>query len=195
MNFGEFVSKKRKEKNLTIRQFAILLDISFTYLSDVENNRSKAFKPEILKKIVSALDLNDNETEELYDLAAQSQNSIPLDIEEYIKNNPSAIVAFRKTIKEEKTKLKRIDALSRENLEVKAYNFLNKYFQNALTEPTILDLENFIENVLNVSIDYQRLDSKQEILGVTVFKTGNLEIYDEQNCKKQILVNKNTWIQ
>lgn len=91
--------------------------------------------------------------------------------------------------------LKRIDALSRENLEVKAYNFLNKYFQNALTEPTILDLENFIENVLNVSIDYQRLDSKQEILGVTVFKTGNLEIYDEQNCKKQILVNKNTWIQ
>lgn len=195
MNFGEFVSKKRKEKNLTIRQFAILLDISFTYLSDVENNRSKAFKPEILKKIVSALDLNDNETEELYDLAAQSQNSIPLDIEEYIKNNPSAIVAFRKTIKEEKTMLKRIDALSRENLEVKAYNFLNKYFQNALTEPTILDLENFIENVLNVSIDYQRLDSKQEILGVTVFKTGNLEIYDEQNCKKQILVNKNTWIQ
>ena len=91
--------------------------------------------------------------------------------------------------------LKRIDALSKENLEVKAYNFLNKYFQNALTEPTILDLENFIENVLNVSIDYQRLDSKQEILGVTVFKTGNLEIYDEQNCKKQILVNKNTWIQ
>lgn len=90
--------------------------------------------------------------------------------------------------------LKRIDALSRENLEVEAYNFLNKYFQNALTEPTILDLENFIENVLNVSIDYQRLDSKQEILGVTVFKTGNLEIYDEQNCKKQILVNKNTMI-
>lgn len=107
MNFGEFVSKKRKEKNLTIRQFAILLDISFTYLSDVENNRSKAFKPEILKKIVSALDLNDNETEELYDLAAQSQNSIPLDIEEYIKNNPSAIVAFRKTIKEEKNKAKK----------------------------------------------------------------------------------------
>ena len=107
MNFGEFVSKKRKEKNLTIRQFAILLDISFTYLSDVENNRSKAFKPEILKKIVSALDLNDNETEELYDLAAQSQNSIPLDIEEYIKNNPSAIVAFRKTIKEEKNNAKK----------------------------------------------------------------------------------------
>ena len=47
MNFGEFVSKKRKKKNLTIRQFAILLDISFTYLSDVENNRSKAFKSEI----------------------------------------------------------------------------------------------------------------------------------------------------
>ena len=81
--------------------------------------------------------------------------------------------------------LKRIDALSRENLEVEAYSFLNKYFQNALTEPTILDLENFIENVLNVSIDYQRLDSKQEILGVTVFKTGNLEIYDEQNCKNK----------
>lgn len=99
MNFGEFLCEKRQAKSLTLRALASMLDISFSYLSDVEKGRAKAFKPEILKKISEVLELNQTETDEMYDLAAESQDEIPADIIEHFKNNPGAVVAFRKKMR------------------------------------------------------------------------------------------------
>lgn len=98
MNFGEYISQKRKEKNFTIRELADKLDISFTYLSDVEKGRSKAFKQEILKKIIEVLQLNKDEKDILNDLAGESQNTIAPDVAEYLKNHPEAVAAFRKNV-------------------------------------------------------------------------------------------------
>lgn len=98
MNFGDYISQKRKEKNLTIREFANELEISFTYLSDVEKGRAKAFKQEILKKIIKVLQLNKEETDLLNDLAGKSQDNVAPDIAEYFKNHPDAVAAFRKNV-------------------------------------------------------------------------------------------------
>lgn len=98
MDFGEYINKKRKEKNFSIRQLAEKLDISFTYLSDVEKGRAKAFKQETLKKIIEVLQLNKEETDILNDLAGESQNTVAPDVAEYLKNHPEAVAAFRKNV-------------------------------------------------------------------------------------------------
>ena len=98
MNFGEYISKKRKENNFSIRQLAEKLNISFTYLSDVENGRAKAFKQEILKKIIEVLQLSQEEADMLNDLAGESQNTVAPDVAEYLKKYPEAVVAFRKNV-------------------------------------------------------------------------------------------------
>ena len=98
MDFGEYINKKWKEKNFSIRQLAEKLDISFTYLSDVEKGRAKAFKQETLKKIIEVLQLNKEETDILNDLAGESQNTVAPDVAEYLKNHPEAVAAFRKNV-------------------------------------------------------------------------------------------------
>lgn len=98
MNFGDYISEKRKEKNFTIRELANKLNISFTYLSDVEKGRAKAFKQETLKKIIEVLQLNKDESDTLNDLAGESQDTVAPDIAEYLKNHPEAVAAFRKNV-------------------------------------------------------------------------------------------------
>lgn len=98
MNFGDYISQKRKEKDFTIWELANKLNISFTYLSDVEKGRAKAFKQETLKKIIEVLQLNKDESDELNDLAGESQDTVAPDIAEYLKNHPEAVVAFRKNV-------------------------------------------------------------------------------------------------
>ncbi len=98
MNFGDYISQKRKEKDFTIRELANKLNISFTYLSDVEKGRAKAFKQETLKKIIEVLQLNKDKSDELNDLAGESQDTVAPDIAEYLKNHPEAVVAFRKNV-------------------------------------------------------------------------------------------------
>ena len=91
MDFGEYLEEKRKSRNYSIRAFAKRIDISFTYLADVEKSRSKAFKLEILNKIIEVLQLDGKETDMLYDLAGKSRDTIAPDVEEYLKKNEEII--------------------------------------------------------------------------------------------------------
>ena len=102
MDFGKYLEEKRKSRNYSIRAFAKRIDISFAYLADVEKGRNKAFMIETLKKIIEVLQLDEKETHKLYDLAGESRNTIPPDIEEYLKENREYIVEIRKRKKESK---------------------------------------------------------------------------------------------
>lgn len=101
MYFGEYLEEKRKSRNYTIRLFARRVNISYTYLADVEKGRSKAFKLEILNKIIEVLQLDEKETDMLYDLAGKSRDTIAPDVEEYLKKNEEIIEEIRKIKKEE----------------------------------------------------------------------------------------------
>ena len=96
MDFGEYLEEKRKSKNYTLRLFARRVNISYTYLADIEKGRSKAFKFEILNKIIEILKLDEEETDMLYDLAGKSRDTIAPDVEEYLKKNEEIIEEIRK---------------------------------------------------------------------------------------------------
>lgn len=100
MYFGEYLEEKRKSRNYTIRLFARRVNISYTYLADVEKGRSKAFKLEILNKIIEVLHLDEKETDTLYDLAGKSRETIPPDVEEYLKENKELIEKIRRIKRE-----------------------------------------------------------------------------------------------
>ena len=96
---GKFILSKRKLKKIPSRQLAIKCDISAAYMNDIEKDkRVPTF--EVLKKIGLALDLDDENTYLLLDLAAKnSNNKVPYDIIDYIMKNDSLRKCIRKKIK------------------------------------------------------------------------------------------------
>ncbi len=104
MEFKEYLTLKRKEKNLTLRKFALLIGISPAFLCDLESgNRSfpansKKY-PDLLNKMISALELDDNDKQLLISLASKSmleKDKVPHEVKTYLQNVPLAQQALRK---------------------------------------------------------------------------------------------------
>ena len=98
MTFGEYLKQKRLYKEITLRGFAKLVDISPVYLCDLEKGRKAAPSMEVMQKMVSKLALNKEESERFYDLAALEQtakNPIPKDLNAFLKDNRVIVSALR----------------------------------------------------------------------------------------------------
>jgi transcriptional regulator with XRE-family HTH domain len=98
MTFGEYLKQKRLDKEITLRGFAKLVDISPVYLCDLEKGRKAAPGMEVMQKMVSKLALNKEESERFYDLAALEQtakNPIPKDLNAFLKDNRVIVSALR----------------------------------------------------------------------------------------------------
>ena len=98
MTFGEYLKQKRLDKEITLRGFAKLVDISPVYLCDLEKGRKAAPSMEVMQKMVSKLALNKEESERFYDLAAVDQtakNPIPKDLNAFLKDNRVIVSALR----------------------------------------------------------------------------------------------------
>ena len=98
MTFGEYLKQKRLDKEITLRGFAKLVDISPVYLCDLEKGRKAAPSMEVMQKMVSKLALNKEESERFYDLAALEQtakNPIPKDLNAFLKDNLVIVSALR----------------------------------------------------------------------------------------------------
>lgn len=98
MTFGEYLKQKRLDKEITLRGFAKLVDISPVYLCDLEKGRKAAPSMEVMQKMVSKLALNKEESERFYDLAALEQtakNPIQKDLNAFLKDNRVIVSALR----------------------------------------------------------------------------------------------------
>ena len=104
MNFKEYLSLKRQEKQLTIRKFATLIGISPAFLCDLESG-SRSFPanskkyPDLLERIIKVLELDDNEREIMIQLAHESmleKDKISAEVKEYLQGTPRAQEALRK---------------------------------------------------------------------------------------------------
>ena len=98
MSFGEYLKQNRLDKEITLRGFAKLVDISPVYLCDLEKGRKAAPSMEVMQKMVSKLALNKEESERFYDLAALEQtakNPIPKDLNAFLKDNRVIVSALR----------------------------------------------------------------------------------------------------
>ena len=95
--FGAFVKEKRLVKGINLRKLAELLVLAPAYISDIENGNRNSPSPDKMEKLVEVLGLNEDERNEMYDLAAKDRdNTVAPDISEYVKSNDAVRVALRK---------------------------------------------------------------------------------------------------
>ena len=100
LTFGEFVKQRRESLGKTQKGFAMEVEISPAYLSDIENGNRRA--PEkYLERFAKALAITTPEDlNEFYDMAGVSQKGQHSDINLYIDDKPSARRAFRTAMDE-----------------------------------------------------------------------------------------------
>ncbi len=102
---GEFIKKKvdRKVNKPIIIKADIISDLGITnqYLHDLESGK-RTPSPDLIKKMISVLNLDNSEQIQLYDLvcSCHKNKKIPADIEEYIIRNDEAKAKIRKIIYE-----------------------------------------------------------------------------------------------
>jgi len=92
---GEYLSAKRREKEITSLQVAETVKISPGYYCDIEKNRKNPSDLGLLACIAKAIYLSDEETAVLYDLAGKARSEAPPDLPAYINENQVVRVALR----------------------------------------------------------------------------------------------------
>ena len=102
MRFGDFIKRKRMSdpRELTLSDMAKELGISVSFLSDIENRRRRPFDAEKMEIFAQFLDLTDEETARMYDLASYENGEVPYDIEDtlmYEDVGKLARIALRQT--------------------------------------------------------------------------------------------------
>lgn len=110
--FGERVRRKRMEKQITLRKFADMIEVSPTYVSQIERNE---LDPPSESKVAAIAKILNEDVDELLALA----NRIPSDIPAIIQQHPLEVTMFLRTAKD----------FSREdwkNLTTKTIKHMNK---------------------------------------------------------------------
>lgn len=117
--FGSFIKELRIKKSLSLRAFAGIIEISPSYLSDIEQGKRNAPTKEPLGRMIKALNLTEQETEKFYDLARKGKKvEIAEDVQKIILEDDRIPVLCRK-IKQKnidvKKLIKRIDHIFSDN--------------------------------------------------------------------------------
>lgn len=94
-NFGEFLTAKRTERGVGLRELAKQLGISSPYLTEVEKNRCAPLTTERLAKAAEVLELTPEERNQMYDIVGLQRDIVAPDISEYIKGKSYIDVALR----------------------------------------------------------------------------------------------------
>lgn len=103
--FSNYLKERRLEKNITLRKMAKDLEISVSYLSDIEsghkmapNSKEDKYK-NLIDQMATYLELSEDEREKLVMLADKDlidRGHMSNDITSYIGQTPLASVALRK---------------------------------------------------------------------------------------------------
>ena len=94
-NFGEFLTAKRVERDLTLREMARKLEISAAFLSDVEKNRTAPLTKDRLDAVAEILHFTADEKTTMFDLAGKQRNTVAPDLPEYIMGRSYVAAALR----------------------------------------------------------------------------------------------------
>lgn len=94
-NFGEFLKRKREEKQTSLRELARRLEVSAPFLSDVENNRRAPLTEERLATLADVLNLSEAEKAEMYDIVGHQKGLLAPDLNPYVNDRPYVNAALR----------------------------------------------------------------------------------------------------
>jgi transcriptional regulator with XRE-family HTH domain len=94
---GSFITRKREERDITLRGFAKLAGISPVYLCNIEKGRRFAIADDKAERIAELLLLNKEEKALFLDLVAKAQRTpiVANDLPEYINERDIVRVALR----------------------------------------------------------------------------------------------------
>ena len=95
ITFGEYLTAKREEKDITLGELARKLEVSAPFLSDVEKNRRAPLTQERLEKLAEVLSLSVEEKAEMYDIVGRQKGSVAPDLPEYIMERDYVSAALR----------------------------------------------------------------------------------------------------
>ncbi|HRC25962.1 MAG TPA: helix-turn-helix transcriptional regulator [Alphaproteobacteria bacterium] len=90
--FGGRVRRKRMEKQITLRKFADMIDVSPTYISQIERDE---FKPPVEDKIREIARVLGEDEDEMLGLA----DRVPSDLPGIIQKHPKEVATFLRTAK------------------------------------------------------------------------------------------------
>ena len=93
--FGEFLQRKREEKEITLRRMADKLGFSAPFLSDVEKGRRNPPDLAKLEQIADILSMSTEDKETMFDLAGKKRDSVAPDLPDYIKSREYVAAALR----------------------------------------------------------------------------------------------------
>lgn len=96
INFGEFIAEKRKAAHKTLREIAEELEITAPYLSDIEKTRRNPPEKHLLEKMAVIFHLDEDEKNNMFDLAGKGRKEVSADLPEYIMETPIVRAALRK---------------------------------------------------------------------------------------------------
>lgn len=104
MRYGQFLRAKRlsDSRELTLKDIAAELDVSVSFVSDVEQGRRKPYDEAKTQKLIEFLRLTEEDTALMYDLAAKENSRIPRDLDDimmYSEAGDMARYALRMTKK------------------------------------------------------------------------------------------------
>lgn len=98
--YGEYIKEKRKANGWSLRTMALKVGVKFQYITDIEKGNRPAPPKEKLLLIAKIFDIDksNSELKKYLDMAAETRDTIPIDVEEFIRDNVSVISFLRKII-------------------------------------------------------------------------------------------------
>lgn len=96
LRFGDYLTKRRAELEISLRSLANKLDITPAYLSDIERGRRNPPEAPLLEKMAKELMIIGDEKDRMFDLAGKGRNEVSPDLPDYIMASDVVRVALRR---------------------------------------------------------------------------------------------------
>lgn len=102
MTFGSLLRQLREEKRLRQADIANAIGVSTVYICDIEKDRRNPPGYKNLQLIAGKLELTEEKTAELFDLAGRARGEVAPDIIAYLVANPAVQASIRQTMLRER---------------------------------------------------------------------------------------------
>lgn len=102
MTFGSLLRQLREEKRLRQADVANTIGVSTVYICDIEKDRRNPPSYKKLQQIAKKLELTEEKTTELFDLAGQARGEVAPDIIAYLVANPAVQTSIRQAMLRER---------------------------------------------------------------------------------------------
>ena len=96
-DFTILIQKLRKSRGLTLRTLGSELNMSATYLFDLENGNRRPTE-NIVNRLVEFYQLDDSGKRVIYDAAASATGLLPYDVVKFLKENPDVLAKVKEEL-------------------------------------------------------------------------------------------------